>query len=137
MSLPSVCCPHIRQRPHVPSILARCSRHVFVLWCFHPTNQLLFGRFSFVKLSEYCEFHLFLNAKKTIPVLFFVQAAETDKRQHRLLAVPLHADVREPLLHQKVSGGEHPAGFCLSFLTHTTRDSVLFLFLERFICFFS
>lgn len=35
--------------------------------------------------------------------LFHVQAAETDQRHHRLLALALHADVREPLLHQKVS----------------------------------
>lgn len=36
-------------------------------------------------------------------VLFPVQASKTSERRHWLLAVPLHADVREPLLHQKVS----------------------------------
>lgn len=41
-------------------------------------------------------------------MLFFAQAAETDKRPHRLLALSLHADVREPLLHQRVSGRAEP-----------------------------
>lgn len=35
--------------------------------------------------------------------LFPRQASETGERHHRLLTVTLHADIREPLLHQKVS----------------------------------
>lgn len=115
VSLPSMCCLRTTQRLKAPSIPA----HQPSCLCPHTRCMFLSSESSPVLLPRLVNPGGFLGeAVRTLPVppflntktpvLFFAQASETDQRHHRLLALPLHADVREPLLHQKVSGCAGP-----------------------------